>query len=518
VTDHTTLPDPTDLEGLRNRLARRDGRDGREGGAGREGGDGARAARRPIGLGSVRLRVNALDELGDSVEAVRRDGPVLIVVDETPMRRAGKDLKAMVQADLSARFDARVAVITGQGGELHADVDALRQADEAIAASSPGCIVAVGSGTITDIAKDASMRAGDVPFVVVQTAVSVNAFSDDMAVLLRDGVKRTVPSRWPDALLVDLQVIADAPATMNRAGFGELCSMFTAPADWYLAHAVGLDDTYDEAVVGLFRDGAEGLLDGAGRVRDNDPEMLAELASRMTLTGIAMGVAGRTAPLSGTEHLLSHLLDMAAGAAGRPLAFHGAQVGVASVLAATLWADTIERFDPRRLTEDAAFPSLAAVEPQVHAAFDRIDPSGRMGDECWRDVARKLDRWHAARPRIEAFADAWPRHRSNLARLVAPPEVLRDALQRAGAVSSLADLDPPAPDAVVRWALRALPLMRDRFTVADLWWFAGAWDGDAADDLLGRSGIASEGAAAGAAAPDGAARDGAATRPVEAGA
>ena len=40
--------------------------------------------------------------------------------------------------------------------------------------------------------------------MVVQTAASVNAFSDDMAVLLKAGAKRTVPSRWPDALLVDL--------------------------------------------------------------------------------------------------------------------------------------------------------------------------------------------------------------------------------------------------------------------------------------------------------------------------
>jgi glycerol-1-phosphate dehydrogenase [NAD(P)+] len=514
MTDRGTLPDPTDLDGLRARLRSAD-----------DGSTDVRV-RRPIGLGTVRIEPDALRHLPDAVDAVRREGAVLLIVDETPMRRGETDLKAVVSDTLARRFETRTALIKAVGTELHADADALRQADEAIAESNPGCIVAVGSGTITDIAKDASMRAGDVPFVVVQTAVSVNAFSDDMAVLLRDGVKRTVPSRWPDALLVDLQVIADAPASMNRAGFGELCSMFTAPADWYLANAVGLDDTYDEAVVGLFRDGAEGLLDGAARVRDNDPEMLAELASRMTLTGIAMGVAGRTAPLSGTEHLLSHLLDMAAGAAGRPLAFHGAQVGVASVLAATLWADTIERFDPRRLTEDAAFPSPAAVEPQVHAAFDRIDPSGRMGDECWRDVARKLERWHAARPRIGAFADAWPRHRSDLAGLVAPPDVLRDALQRAGAVSALADLDPPAPDTVVRWALRALPLMRDRFTVADLWWFAGAWDGDVADDLLRRSGIAgpTEGVGADGTVPDSAAAEGvavesaAAPRPVEAGA
>ena len=112
------------------------------------------------------------------------------------MRRADRDLKPHVHALLSSNFPTRTVTLTAPTGELHADADALAQADAGIAGA--GCVVSVGSGTVTDVAKDASMRAGGIPFVVVQTAVSVNAFSDDMAVLLRDGVKRTVPSRWPD--------------------------------------------------------------------------------------------------------------------------------------------------------------------------------------------------------------------------------------------------------------------------------------------------------------------------------
>ncbi len=255
-------------------------------------------------------------------------------------------------AALTDRFPTRTAVLGATGEDLHADESASAELDTHIA--GVGCIVAVGSGTITDLAKDASMRAGDIPFVVVQTAASVNAFTDDMAVLLRDGVKRTVPSRWPDVVIADLDVLASTPHAMHLAGFGELCSMFTAPADWYLAHATGMDDAFDPTVVALFRDGADDVLASASRMRtiDRDPEMLAELAGRMGLTGIAMGVAGRTAPLSGTEHLVSHLLDMHAAAGGRETALHGAQVGVASVLAATIWHDTLERFDPHVLEAD----------------------------------------------------------------------------------------------------------------------------------------------------------------------
>lgn len=471
MTERALLPDPTDLDGLRRRLA-----------------EGDSSRRHPIGMGRIRIGTDALSALPGDVASVRRDGPVVVLVDETPMTRRGEDLKSTVAAMLhEAHVPSRLVVIRAHADELHADADALAQADAAIA--DAGCVVSVGSGTITDIAKDASRRAGVLPFVVVQTAVSVNAFSDDMAVLLRDGVKRTVPSRWPDVLIVDLDVIAEAPAAMNRAGFGELCSMFTAPADWYLATAVGMDTSYDPAVVALFREGAEGLLAGAERVRANDPMMLAELAGRMTLTGIAMGVAGRTAPLSGTEHLLSHMLDMAAAAAGRRIAFHGAQVGVAGVLAATVWDDTLERFDPRRLIDDRAFPAPEAVERRVRQAFDAVDATGRMADECWRDVGAKLERWHAARPAVAAFAADWGRHRDAIRTLVAGSATLRAALAAAGAPADIDEIDPPAPPDVVRWAVRSLPLMRDRFTVADLLSFAGDWEDGAVARLVDRSGI-----------------------------
>lgn len=465
------LVDPTDLDALRERLA-----------TGRGAGQ-----RKPIGLRSVRIGPDALDSLEDDVAALARTGPIVVVMDETPMRRSGDDLKALVVARLTVRLPTIPAPIRARGAELHVDDDALAQADAAVRGA--GCVVAVGSGTITDIAKEASRRAGNVPLVVVQTAVSVNAFSDDMAVVLRDGVKRTVPSRWPDALIVDLGVIADAPASMNRAGFGELCSMFTAPADWYLADAAGMGGGYDAGIVELFRAGADRLLQGADRLAQNDPEMLAELASRMTLTGMAMGVAGRTAPLSGTEHLLSHLLDMAAERVGRPLALHGAQVGAASVLAATIWLDTLDTFDPSVLHEDRAFPSPDSIEPLVRAAFDALDPSGAMARECWSDVSRKVERWHGQRAAIESMADAWTEHRTALRQLVAGPDTLAGALEAAGAASLVADLQPPPAPDTVRWALQAMPLMRDRFTVVDLRFLTGGWDERAIAGLLARSGV-----------------------------
>src|SRR5262249_41583069 len=106
----------------------------------------------------------------------------------------------------------------------------------AAAAAGAGCVITVGSGTITDIGKAAA--SGGAPLVTVQTATSVNGYADPFSVLLRHGVKRTTPSRWPDALVIDPAVLQGAPPDLNRAGAGDLMAMFTAPADWYLASAI----------------------------------------------------------------------------------------------------------------------------------------------------------------------------------------------------------------------------------------------------------------------------------------
>jgi glycerol-1-phosphate dehydrogenase [NAD(P)+] len=436
----------------------------------------------PIGLAQIHIGQGVLERLPAVVVGLRGPGEVVLMMDATPMLRGGTDLKALVEAQLSECVPVRVAVLGSAGDLLHADEATLAAAREV--AAGAGCVVTVGSGTITDIGKDASAAAGNVPLVVVQTAVSVNGYSDDMAVLLKDGVKRTTPSRWPDALIIDTAVLESAPAAMNRAGAGELLSMFTAPADWYLADALGMTDGYAPSVVAMVRDEGDALRAAAPLVGSGDPAGLQDLARIMTLSGLALGVAGHTAPLSGMEHTVSHMLDMAAGARGLPNALHGAQVGVAAVLASVLWARVRRRIDPERLCADAAFPDPSTLRSRVTAAFDRLDPSGAMAAECWRDYHRKLRRWHDQRDRVAACAVDWTAHERALDALVAPPAALVEVLQRAHAPARFSQLDPPPDPEIARWALANCHLMRDRFSIADLAFLLGLWDDDDVTDVL----------------------------------
>ena len=159
---------------------------------------------------------------------------MVVLAAATPISADGRDLRGAVEQALDRSFAVDWVVLGPDDGQVHADETTVAAATAA--AAGAGCVVTVGSGTITDIGK-AAAPAGT-PLVTVQTATSVNGYADPFSVLLRHGVKRTTPSRWPDALIIDPAVLQDAPPDLNRAGAGDMMAMFTATADWYLASAI----------------------------------------------------------------------------------------------------------------------------------------------------------------------------------------------------------------------------------------------------------------------------------------
>lgn len=429
--------------------------------------------RAPIGLRAVVLGTDALDDLTALVPA---GASVALLTDGVAKRRGGHDVLPEVHRRL-AGSSVTTVVLGGPSGRVHADEVTLTEATQRCANAS--WIVTVGSGTLADIGKAVSARLDGVAHVVVQTATSVNGFADDQSVLLVDGVKRTARTRWPDFLIADADVLAGAPAPLNVAGVGDLLAMFTAPADWRLAHMLGMADSYSASAVALARRHGPEVLSLAPRLAQGDPVAATKVAEVLAYSGISMGAAGTTAPASGMEHTVSHLLEMATNQQGRESAFHGAQVGVSTVVACALWSRVHELVTGKVRLE---FPSAAAMEERVRDSFEYLDPSGAMGEECWRAYSRKLRRWSANRTGLESMD--WRAVEREVAPLLGGGNELVESLVTAGAPARFSELDPaPSPD-LVRWALASCHLMRDRFTVADLAFFAGEWEADDVESLL----------------------------------
>ena len=434
---------------------------------------------RPVHLREVEIGRGALQRLPELLARCRdatRTGPVVLLVDDVPKRRGDADLGETIRTLLGA--DVRTVVLAAPDGGVHADEATLE--DALARTAGAGVLVSIGSGTVADIGKAVAARSDGLPHLIVQTALSVNGFADDQSVLLRNGVKRTTPSRWPDALIADTDVLAAAPAELNAAGVGDLMAMFTAPADWLLASRLGMGEGYSEPLVSIVRSNGPQLLRAAARLRERDPDSIECVARVLTLSGVSMGVAGATAPSSGAEHTISHLIEMAAARAGSKSAYHGAQVGVATVVATLVWQRVRREIAAPRVT--LRWPDEDELEPLVRAAFDRLDPSGVMGEECWRLYRMKLARWQANRERL-AVTD-WGAVDAAVAPLLAEPSQIVEALTAAGTPVRFRDLDPPIDADTVRWALGGCHLMRDRFSVVDLAFFLGVWGPEEVDETL----------------------------------
>ena len=436
-------------------------------------------ALRPIGLGRVLLGAGVLDRVPEQVGEVRTNGgDVALLADRRPMAGAAPDLKSGLDALLrDAGLTTRRVTIGDEYARVHVDDATISLATSACAGASS--IVSVGSGSVVDVGKVVSERLGGLPHVVVQTAGSVNGFADDQSVLLVDGVKRTTTSRWPDRLVIDTEVIGLAPRHLNCAGLGDLLASFTAPADWRLASLVGQDDSYSSTVVALARSHVDVALDAAAGIGSGDGWAIENLAAALTLSGISMGVAGRTSPGSGMEHTVSHLLEMARPSGDPPL--HGAKVGVLTVLAALLWTRVRVAARAGGL-DNLRFPSPDSMRQRVEATLAQVDGSGRMARECWRDYSRKLERWHAAAEVVAKLPERWGAFEVELDALLAPAERLVSALRAAGAPTRLGELGVDETEA--RWALTYCHMMRDRFTVADLAFLMGIWEPANVDSLL----------------------------------
>src|SRR6266446_7037605 len=409
----------------------------------------AGASLRTVDIDEILIDPDALLQLP---AVLRRAGihagmQVLLVMDETPMRREQQDLKPLVQANIE------------HGTAL----------------------VALGSGTVTDIAKHAAYLfhqehpgLDPVVYICCQSANSVTAYAANMAVLLKDGVKRTFPSRYPTAIISDLRVLASAPIAQTVAGLGDCCARFVAYGDWYLASALGMVDFYSEAPLALLSNLDVILLEHAAGIGQRSHDGEAVVARSLLLAGIAQSIVNMSAPISGTEHVIAHILDMIADHYQRGLALHGAHVGVATLTAAQLYQRFLDNFDPQAINIDACYPDNAQLQAHVRQLFQPVDPSGAMAEECWHDYRQKLALWRRSRPQFEQFCKDWYRiHRPKLASLVCSPQVVYQILSQAGAPLTPQELEPPISQAEYDFAVRNGHFIRARFVLSDLLYFLG---------------------------------------------
>jgi glycerol-1-phosphate dehydrogenase [NAD(P)+] len=418
-------------------------------------------------------------EILKSVGAIQ-DAPLVVVMDESAMRRDGADLKSQALDTLRKDgWQVRVCTMpSDESGQVHTDMPHIQMVQESL---NPGCaVLSIGSGVVTDIAKHGcflyQQATGEkVPFVVYQTANSVSAYTSNMSPTFVDGVKRTLDSRYPDALICDLETLRDAPMEMTVGGVGDMLAVFVSFPDWYLAYRIGMDSTYSELAKNLVGPIDKLLLEHAEGIRSGNMESVAMLAKIIALGGLAMSLSHATTPMSGFEHVMSHVLDLQAEIEHTPLAVHGSQVALATLAGAEMYRSFLTDFDPLALNLDDCYPTMDLMKTRIESGFAEIDPSGKAGAECWTDYSQKLEKWHAHRKDFESVLKDWNSVRALLEAETLSPEMIQKILQAVEAPTRWSQLNPPIDEKGARYSFMHASLMRKRLTLGDLLIFT-SWD------------------------------------------
>lgn len=354
----------------------------------------------------------------------------------------------------------RCEEITLSSGEPGADGESVLQVYADAGTPDGRVYCACGSGTLTDVVRFVAHHSGR-PFVSLPTAPSVDGFTSVGAPMIRSGVKVTVPAAVPTAIFADTRTLSAAPTELIAAGFGDMLGKYSALADWELGELIW-GETRDEGIARTMAETLDGAAAAAEAIAQREAGAMATLFQALCESGSLIAENGGSQPASGSEHHVSHALEMRLIAEGRKPALHGAKVGAASVEMARLYGRLRElsKEEAQRLLDARIRPDAARLREAISAAYGAQAPFveslyGSFAERLAADFDTVCDR----------LTENWSTVQQ-IARQVPTPDALTEKLDTVGGASSLGELGFTEDE--VQWALRSGGYLRPRFTILTL--------------------------------------------------
>jgi len=192
-------------------------------------------------------------------------------------------------------------------------------------------VLAVGSGVINDVCKHVCYKTGK-PFIIIATAPSMDGYASVVSPIIINGVKKTLPGKYPLAIIADTTILRNAPIDMLRAGFGDIIGKLTALDDWKLSKIIN-NELYCETCVKLIEDALEKCISNIDKFIARDEQAVSYVMEALVLSGVAIGLHGDSRPASGAEHNFAHYWDMDAISRNAEHPLHGNSVAAGTVVA-----------------------------------------------------------------------------------------------------------------------------------------------------------------------------------------
>lgn len=365
--------------------------------------------------------------------------------------------------------------------ELYAEYSYVEQL-EASLKSHDAIPVAVGSGTINDLAKLSSHLTGR-RYMCVATAASMDGYTAFGASITANGAKQTFNCPAPLACLADIDIISKAPGEMTASGYADLFAKITAGADWILAGSLKAEPI-DEQAWSIVQGGLHDALADPEGVKKGDTKAISDLVEGLMLGGFAMQWSKSSRPASGAEHQFSHLWNMEHHLNNGEHVSHGFQVSIGT-LAVTALYERILKTPLDQLDIEAccqAWPSPEESDKRALEMFKGTD----FPEIGLHEIRAKYVSPEELAKQLGILKENWTAIKDKLAVQLVPFKEAKKRLQFVGAPTE------PEEIGISRSRLRETfiraQFIRRRFTVLDLAVRTGyfnIW----LDELFGKGGI-----------------------------
>ena len=326
-----------------------------------------------------------INGVADVLDSVGITDKVLYVSDVNVDKLYGKKIKEQIN-----RGWAYEEVLITENSIKYADNLA-----EKIVREDINCVIGMGGGSVLDVCKYATYTTGK-QLLSIPTTAANDGIASPIAVLKQeDGKPKSLTCCMAPMLLIDTEVLTNAPVQLIKAGIGDILSNYVALMDWELACSRGKEQMNRYAYL-MSKNAYETLLRAKHSVICI--EFVEELVNAHILSGIAMEFAQSTRAVSGSEHLFSHALDFFSNVKN----LHGIQTGLGTIAVMKLLGkdyaelmDCFRRYKVELNPEKLGIGEDTFVYCMQHAVEIRQNRytylhEADLSDKHLRDIYRKL--------------------------------------------------------------------------------------------------------------------------------
>lgn len=197
----------------------------------------------------------------------------------------------------------------------NAEIFAMKEAsfDEAVTIAKKVCvedikvIIGIGGGRVLDTAKYAAHISKAV-YICMPTSLSNDSLASPFSVLETYGkARKTFACKIPTAIIVDTNMIINAPEGQTLSGIGDTIAKHTALFDWKLS-AAKTSTRIDDFAYALSRMSYDSVYH-CDEKNMKSRVFIRILSRALVMGGLAMEIAGSSRPCSGSEHLFAHAIE-----------------------------------------------------------------------------------------------------------------------------------------------------------------------------------------------------------------